>query len=149
MRNAFVVPLFALAVGLAPAVAAQTAPAGAIQLAPDAVKWSAASPTMPPGTQAAVLEGDPKAKGLFTIRLKVPAGARIAPHWHPRDERVTVLSGTAAVGFGEAFDEKGLTRFAAGSFYVNPARSHHYVAFPEETIVQITGEGPWELHFLK
>ena len=131
------------------AVAASAAPPGALQLQPEAMPWAAGSPAMPSGTRIAVLEGDPKAQRFFTIRLKVPAGSQIAPHFHPRDERVTVLSGTVAVGFGDAVDETAVTRFGAGSFYVNPANSHHYVLFPEESVVQVTGVGPWEVRFLE
>jgi quercetin dioxygenase-like cupin family protein len=132
-----------------PAVArAPALPAGTIQLHAGQLPWASGSPAMPPGTQIAVLEGNPAQPGMFTLRIKVPAGSRIAPHWHPRDERVTVIAGTVAVGFGDVVDEAQVTRFGAGGFYVNPARSHHYVLFPEEAVVQVTGEGPWELRFL-
>lgn len=123
-------------------------PEGAIQAPPGTEKWTAGGPSMPPGTQIAVLEGDPKKSGMFTLRLRVPAGTRIAPHWHPRDERVTVLSGLVVVGFGDVADAAKGARFPAGSFYLNPALSHHYLFFPEESRVQLTGEGPWELHFV-
>jgi Domain of unknown function (DUF4437) len=123
-------------------------PPDAIQAQPDALRWGPASPAMPAGTQIAVLEGDPKAPGMFTIRLKVPAGSRIAPHWHPRDERVTVLAGAVAVGFGDAVDERSMTPFGAGAFYVNPARRHHYVHVAQDSILQVTGTGPWEVKFL-
>ena len=129
-------------------MAAAAPPPGAIQLQPDAVSWNPASAAMPPGTQIAVLEGDPKAQRFFTIRLKVPAGSRLAPHWHPRDERVTVISGSVQVGFGDAIDEAATAKFAAGGFYVNPANSHHFVLFPEDSVVQVTGIGPWEINFL-
>jgi len=123
-------------------------------LPPDAIQihhvtWNAGPPTMPKGTKIAVLEGDPKAAGIFTIRLQVPAGSRVDPHWHPRAERVTILSGEAQVGFGDEFVRKGMAAFRAGDFYVNPPESHHFVYFPQTTVLQITGEGPWELHPLK
>lgn len=139
----------ALAAGLAAAVAGAAPPAGTLQVQPDAIAWRPGNPSMPPGTQIAVLEGDPKAAGMFTIRLKVPAGSRLAPHWHPRDERVTVIAGVAAVGFGDGVDEAAVTRFGPGAFYLNPARSHHYVLFPEESILQVTGVGPWQVHFIE
>ena len=139
--------LVAAALGMA-LTAAAAPPPGAIQLQPEAVTWNGASAAMPPGTQIAVLEGDPKAQRFFTIRLKVPAGSRLAPHWHPRDERVTVLAGAVAVGFGDAIDETAVTKFGPGAFYVNPANSHHYVLFAEDSVVQVTGVGPWEVHFL-
>lgn len=124
-------------------------PPGTIQTPPEAVRWQAASPAMPPGTQIAVLEGDPKSSQWFTIRLRVPAGAVVKPHWHPRDERVTVLSGRAGIGFGETVDEKAVTKLGAGSYYVNPANSRHYLVFSEETVLQASGIGPWELHFVE
>lgn len=120
-------------------------PLGAIQVRPGGETWVAGPPTVP-GSRMAVLEGDPKKEGIFTMRLEIPAGTRIAPHWHPRDERVTVLAGEARIGFGDAFEERAFTPLPAGSFYINPAMSHHFLDFPKKTVLQITGSGPWELH---
>ena len=58
---------------------------------PDAVKWGPAPPFMPPGSQIAVMLGDPAKKGLFIIRGKLPDGYTIPPHWHSAVENVTVL----------------------------------------------------------
>jgi quercetin dioxygenase-like cupin family protein len=52
----------------------------------------------------AVVDGDPAAKGLVTVRFMMPAGYQIAPHWHPTDEHITVLSGTFSVGMGDKLD---------------------------------------------
>jgi hypothetical protein len=57
-----------------------------------------------------------------------------------------VISGAVVVGFGDRFDEKSGTRFVAGSYYVNPAQSHHFVWFAEDAVLQVTGVGPWQLH---
>ena len=122
-------------------------PPGTIQI--HHVDWKDAPATLPKGAKIAVLEGDPKTTGIFTMRLRMPAGARVEPHTHPRAERVTILSGEAQVGFGDTFDLKNVQKFHAGDFYVNPPESHHYVYFPQTTVLQITGEGPWELHPLK
>ncbi|MEO8034168.1 MAG: cupin domain-containing protein [Acidobacteriota bacterium] len=122
-------------------------PPGTIQVTKTV--WAAGPPTLPKGATMAVLEGDPRKEGIFTMRLKMPAGARIGPHWHPRQERVTVLSGEVRVGFGDTFDPAAMTRFTSGAFYVNPPLAHHFVTFPRETIIQITGEGPWELNEVK
>src|SRR6185436_15968134 len=91
--------------------------AAAIQVT--APVWKDAPPAMPPGTQIAVLEGDPKQAGMFTIRLKLKAGALVEPHTHPRPERVTVLSGKVLVGFGADVGEENTKAFTAGGFYVN------------------------------
>lgn len=108
------------------------------------VTWVDAPPSMPKGTKIAVLEGDTKQPGLFTIRLKVPAGSRLPLHTHPRNERVTVLSGKVAVGL----DGKETT-FTAGGFYVNPPDVPHTVSFAEESVIQLTCEGPWELRLVE
>lgn len=121
-------------------------PAGTIQMTPDSIPWTAGSASLPPNTQVAVIEGDPKKEGIFTMRLKLRAGVRILPHWHPRDERVTVISGAVSVGFGDSFDSARLKRFPAGSFYVTPAMSRHFLSIDEETVLQLTGMGPWELN---
>ena len=113
------------------------------------VVWKDAPPSMPAGSKIAVLEGSPTAAGLFTIRLRLPAGAAINPHWHPRPERVTVLSGRVRVGFGATADKEKTTTFSAGGFYVNPPDEPHYLFIDEESVLQLTCEGPWELHYVK
>jgi len=117
-----------------------------IQFSSAAVDWQDAPPSMPPGTQMAILEGDPKKEGIFTLRLKLPAGTKIPPHWHPRDERVTIMTGRVLVGFGDTFDPLKTRTFIAGGFYVNPANSHHFLWVPVQSELQLTCVGPWELH---
>src|SRR5215813_14108964 len=95
-----------------------TAPPDAIQITE--VQWKAGPPTLPKGTKVCVLEGDPKAAGMFTMRLKVPAGSVVEPHTHPRAERVTILSGEVRVGFGDQYSDSDLKSFGPGGFYVNP-----------------------------
>ncbi len=116
--------------------------AAAIQIT--TLDWKDAPPTMPAGTKIAVLEGSPQQPGIFTIRLKVPAGAKVAPHTHPRPERVTVLSGKATVNIGGA-----QKTFTSGGFYVNPPNEVHDLVFEEETVLQLTCEGPWQLDYVK
>lgn len=110
--------------------------------------WKDAPPTMPPGTKIAVLEGDTKQPGIFTVRLKMPAGATVPPHTHPRPERVTVLSGKVRVGFGTTVTKDGTT-FPAGGFYVNPPNEPHFVVVEEDAVLQLTCEGPWVLEYVK
>lgn len=138
--------LAALAALAAATAATAELPAGAVQAPAEQQRWQAGPPSLPPGTQMMVLDGDPRATGPFTMRLRVPAGTRLAPHWHPQPERVTVLAGAAAVGFGPRFDEAALRVLRAGSYYVNPPRTAHFLAFPEDSILQVSSEGPWALH---
>lgn len=111
--------------------------------------WKDAPPTMPPGTKIAVLEGDPKQAGTFTIRLRLKAGSIVEPHTHPRPERVTVLSGKVLVGFGDAVDDDHGTTFTAGGFYVNPPDTIHYVVIKEDAELQLTCEGPWVVKYIQ
>ncbi|MEA2238155.1 MAG: hypothetical protein QOC81_2879 [Thermoanaerobaculia bacterium] len=125
-------------------LSAQT-PETPIGFIPEAIAFKDAPSTLPPGSKISVLEGNPSAEGMFTMRVRVPAGSAIPPHWHPRQERVTVLIGAVDLGFGSVANKNSVTRYRAGSFYVNPPRVMHYLFFPENTEMQITGVGPWEL----
>ena len=42
---------------------------------------------------------------MYVVRLKVPAGYKIAAHTHPNDENVTVLSGSFNIGTGDKLDD--------------------------------------------
>ena len=107
----------------------------------DGLKWSAPA-VYAPGAQIAVIKGDPSKDGLYVVRLKVPAGFKIAPHTHPNDENVTVLSGTFNIGTGDKHDEtKGISVKAGGYSFVAKGMAH-YAWFPEETVLQLHGIGP-------
>ena len=82
----------------------------------DAAKYAPAP--FPPGAQQAIIVGNPKNAEGYVIRVKLAKGTKVAPHMHPNDENVTVISGTFHIGVGEKFDEaKGQTVKAGG--YVN------------------------------
>ncbi len=112
------------------------------------LKWGPGPAALPPGAQAVVLDGDPSKKGPFTMRAKVPANYRIAPHHHPEDERVTVLSGTARIGMGERFDETKLTSLGAGGYFMMPKGHRHFFTTTEETVIQLNGMGPWDIIYV-
>ena len=104
--------------------------------------------SVPAGAQAAVLEGDLMKAGLFTLRLKMPDGYKIAPHYHPADEHVTALQGTFVMGMGEKFDQSAGRELAVGSFAVMPTGTRHFAWTKGETIVQLQGVGPWGLTYV-
>jgi hypothetical protein len=116
---------------------------------PDTVQYGPAPAFVAPGAQLAVLEGDPTASsGDYTVRLKMPAGYKIAPHWHPKRENVTVISGTFKVGMGDHFDESSMNAFPAGSFaYLDPDM-HHYAMSTGPVVVQIHGQSPVEFNYI-
>ena len=116
---------------------------------PAQIKWEPAPPVVNPGAQFAVLEGDPMGtSGDFTIRLKMPAGYKIAPHWHPKRENVTVVSGRFKVGMGDKWDAAKMTTYPAGSFaYLDPDM-HHYAQAVGETVVQVHGASPLQFNYV-
>jgi quercetin dioxygenase-like cupin family protein len=115
---------------------------------PDTLVWKDGPPSLPPGAKMAVLEGDPTKKGPFVFRVKVPDGYRIAPHTHPRPERVTVLAGSFHLGMGEKFDPKHAQALPAGTYGTWPAGMAHFVWVEGETVVQFHGDGPWAIDYV-
>src|SRR5690348_6958650 len=83
---------------------------------PDDVKWGPAPPVLQAGAEMAVLQGDPASAGPYTVRLKMPDGYKIMPHWHPTTENVTVISGDFHLGAGATFDDTKGSDMPAGSF---------------------------------
>jgi quercetin dioxygenase-like cupin family protein len=113
------------------------------------MQWGDGPPNLPAGAQMVLLDGDPKQKGSFTIRLKFPAGYKIPPHTHPTAERVTVISGAVHLGIGEKLDESAGRELKAGDFAVIPAGVAHFAWSPSEAVVQIHSEGPFQRKFVE
>lgn len=115
---------------------------------PDKIQWGPAPPSLPPGAQASVLDGDPGKAGLFVVRIKFPDGYRVPPHWHPTDEHVNIISGTLMAGMGGKVDEGAMQALPAGSYVKMPRKMNHYVRAKGETIVQVTAMGPFEVNYV-
>jgi quercetin dioxygenase-like cupin family protein len=139
-----------LAVALGAGVgAAQTAGKTADkELSPDQVQWGKAPPGMPTSIQAAVLDGDPSQPGWFIVRLRLPDGAQIRPHWHSQDEHVTVLSGHFGVGMGETWSTDQMRDLPPSSYLSLPAGHRHFAVARGETIVEVSGMGPFDIHYI-
>ena len=105
--------------------------------------WADAPPTLPPGAKLAVVSGDPSKPEPFTVRVRFPAGSRVAPHWHHTDEHVTVLSDTIALGLGTTFDQNAMTDLTAGSYAVTPATMPHYALAKTTATFQVHSMGPY------
>jgi quercetin dioxygenase-like cupin family protein len=115
----------------------------------DKIPYGPAPGFLNPGAQLAVLEGDPSASsGDFTVRLKMPAGYRVAPHWHPYRENVTVISGNFKVGMGDTFDESKMATFGAGSFAFLDPSMHHYAMADGPAVVQVHGMSPLQFNYV-
>src|SRR6266550_4519138 len=83
---------------------------------PADIQWVDAPPILPAGAKISVLEGDPSKPGYFAMRLKMPDGYKIMPHWHPNVERITVISGTLNMGLGDTFDQSKGHAMTAGTY---------------------------------
>jgi quercetin dioxygenase-like cupin family protein len=148
--------MIALAIAFSTATAALAAEAGkkpesakgaTLSVNADDVKWSEGPPDLPKGVQIAVLHGDPTKKAVFTVRFKMPDGYKVPPHWHTRDEQLTILSGTFVVHMGDTMDAPPDT-LTAGGFHYLPGKMHHAAEVTGETVLQVDGMGPFDIHYL-
>jgi quercetin dioxygenase-like cupin family protein len=115
---------------------------------PAEMAWADGPPVLPPGAQIAVLSGNPMQEGPFVFRLKFPAGYEIPAHTHSIAELVTVMSGTLNFGHGETFDKSKTMPVPVGSFASIPAGHPHFVWTDGEVVVQIHGDGPFDIKYI-
>ncbi|HEX3230258.1 MAG TPA: cupin domain-containing protein, partial [Pyrinomonadaceae bacterium] len=119
-RSALVV-LFAVVLDQA-WLSAQETQSGDMRLyPPTTIEWKPGPAALPPGAKMAALEGDPTKEGPFVVRFQFPDGYHVAPHTHPKTERVTVISGALLLAIGDALDRRSAKKLPAGSFGYWPA----------------------------
>lgn len=135
-------------VAIAGAALAQDAGTGHVLSLPKDLKWGDPPPVFEKGATFALISGDPGKDGLYVVRLRMPTGYRINPHWHPTDEHVTVISGTFEVGMGETFDKTTLKEVPAGGYVLLPAQMRHYAMAKTPCTVQVHGMGPFQLTYV-
>jgi ketosteroid isomerase-like protein len=112
------------------------------------VTWGDPPPSLPPGSKIAVISGDPTQAQPFVIRAQTPAGYRVAPHWHPGVENLTILSGTVALGMGEQWDDSKMTEIPAGGYASLPADMRHYFLSKTAATFQVHGMGPFVVNYV-
>ena len=115
---------------------------------PADVQWKDGPASLPAGARFVVLEGDPAKDGQFTMRLRLPDGYRIPPHYHGGVEHVTVVSGTFHVGMGATFDKAAAKPMPAGTFGYWPPPMRHFAWAEGETVLQLHGLGPWTVTYV-
>ena len=156
MRPRFTVWIALLGCLLLPAVsraedAAKAAPAAAPThqiILPKDLKWTDAPPSLAKGPKVAVLHGDPNAAGIFAMRILIPAGYSIPPHFHPADENMTVISGEISMGVGDHPDPAKAHSLPAGAVSIMPAGMHHYAFTKDGCVIQVHGMGPWGITYV-
>jgi len=119
-----------------------------VALNPSDMQWMDTPPTLARGAQMAVLFGDPSKTGLFILRVKAGDGYRIANHWHPTDEHISVISGTFLVSAGDETDVSKEMSLSAGGFTTMPARMHHAAKFGGDTEIEVSGMGPFQINYV-
>ena len=123
--------------------------AGYVSVTPTQLKWADA-PGIGPGVKMAMIEGDLKAAGPVTFRVKLPPKSKIAVHTHPLVEHVTVLSGTFYFAIGDKFDAAKAKAYAPGSAIVIPTGMPMFALTKDkEAVLQLHGIGPWGMSYLK
>ncbi len=130
------------------AISQDTGASAHIMTTPAEIKWGDPPSVFEKGATFAVMAGDPGKTGLYVVRLKVPAGYKIAPHWHPTDEHVTVISGSLALGMGEKFDKTTMKDLPPGGYALMPAEMRHYALAKTAATVQVHGMGPFALTYV-
>ena len=139
----------AVALGIIGAAAAQEvdAPSHVLVKGPE-IKWGEPPPVFEKGASFTVISGDPGKPGMFVARFKMPAGYKIAPHWHPTEEHVTVLSGTFSLGMGEKFESPAMQDLPVGGYVLLPAEMRHFAMAKTASTVQVHGIGPFTLTYV-
>jgi ketosteroid isomerase-like protein/quercetin dioxygenase-like cupin family protein len=124
------------------------APTSHVMVETASIKWGNPPPSLPPGSKIAVIAGDPSKAGPFVLRAQVPAGYKVAPHWHPGDENLTVLSGTVALGMGDTWDESKMQTIRSGGYAALPAEMRHSFLAKTASTFQVHGMGPFVLNYV-
>lgn len=140
------------------AKAGAAAKQGAMVVEPGSEKWGEVPAAALVGTPSvemggtlrlAVIQGDPTKEGrTYTLRLSCTDGLKIAPHWHPKTENVTVVKGAAAVGMGSKWDDGALKAVPLGGFFSAGPQMRHFAQCKGDTILQVHGVGPFVVNFV-
>ena len=143
--RARVVPARVLALLVATSLASSAATTHAQEAA---LQWGPGPASLPPGTRMAIVSGDPAKPGPFTIRLRLPDGFEVAPHFHPVDEHQTLISGSIGHGMGDTVDLNAVKWLRPGQRITLPANAHHYVRTRGNTLVEVSAIGPFVVTYV-
>jgi hypothetical protein len=115
---------------------------------PEDIDWEPFA-VFPPSARLAVVVGHPSEPGPYVVRVKVPSGVKLMPHWHQEDRVYTVVSGVFYIGRGDQFDESNLEAYPPGAVIVLPSGTHHFHwAKSGEYVTQVTAIGTISLEYV-
>lgn len=112
------------------------------------LKWADAPGALPKGAEMAVVSGDPGKAGPFTIQLRMPARYVIRPHWHPTDEKVTLLSGKLVYDMARTIDRSKAKSMTVGKTVVMKAKTNHWVFTGDGATVRVSAMGPFKITYV-
>lgn len=99
--------------------------------------------------KVAILQGDPMTAGRsYTLRLSCTDSTKIAPHWHPTTENVTVIKGAFLLGMGSKWDDAAMKEIPTGGFASAASQMRHYAQCKGDGILQVSGIGPFVVNFV-
>jgi quercetin dioxygenase-like cupin family protein len=105
------------------------------------IQWRK-SPTVAGDVQMVMLFGSPDQPGPYIFRVHFPVGYKLAPHRHPDQRQVTVLTGNYWSAVGETFEQGKLQKFGPGDYYITEPNIPHYAWAETEVVIQEMGFGP-------
>jgi hypothetical protein len=128
-----------------PMSAASKPPASHVIVTPDQLVWK---PLMP-GSEVAVVSGDPDKKGgVYVLRIRTKGELKVPPHWHVTEEHITVLEGSFWMAHGEQFDATKLKELKAGAHSIMPAEFRHFGLHGAGNVIEVFGEAPFDVNFV-
>ena len=136
------------ALAASPGLAKHKAAPAKAKAAPAELKWADVPPMLPPGAQMAVVSGDPTKAGKFVIQLKMPTNYAVPAHWHPTDEKVTLVSGKLSYGMSDRLDKAAAQPLAEGASVTMKAKMHHWVLTGDGATVQVEAMGPFQITYV-
>ena len=102
-----------------------------------------------PGTEMAVVSGDPDKKGgIYVIRIRTMGKVKVTPHWHPTEEQVTVLEGSFWMAHGDTYDAAKLSELKAGGHSIVPAGMRHFGLHEAGNVIEVFGEAPFVINWV-
>ncbi len=115
---------------------------------PEDIEWEPFA-AFPAQARQAVVVGHPAEPGPYVIRVKVPSGVKLMPHWHQEDRVYMVMSGVFYIGRGDRFDAEQLEAYPPGAVVVLPGGTRHFHwAKSGEYVTQVTAIGPISLEYV-
>ena len=86
--------------------------------------------------------GDPSRTGHFAYFARAAAGASIGAHRHTADMTVHVVSGRKLIVMGNPLDNAHVRTYPRGATFVIPKGTWHVEWWDEDTVEEISGDGP-------